>query len=100
MHELLRRAKVIKEDNVFFDKVNLQIEFIKSHPIFEVTIKPVCLFDQEHTTYKNIFFEKNQHLIKNLTSDLDRILKLLITGFRLKCQTHSDSQRNQSQCHA
>ena len=63
MDELLRRTGIARKDDSFFDQVDLQIEFVKSHPILEIAVKPVSLFHQDKAAGR-ILLQDRHHLAK------------------------------------
>lgn len=47
MHELLGRAGIGKENDILFREMDLEIEIVDRHPVPEVAVKAVGLFDQD-----------------------------------------------------
>ncbi|MER8517684.1 hypothetical protein NKH47_32950 [Mesorhizobium sp. M1060] len=47
MHELFRGSRVARQHHALLGKVDLDIEFVESHPILEVAVEAIGLLDQD-----------------------------------------------------
>nr|WP_284272097.1 hypothetical protein [Bradyrhizobium iriomotense] len=61
VHELLGGTRVPRENDALLHKVHLKFELIQRHPIFEIAIKPVGLFNQDGAD-AGMLFEILDHL--------------------------------------
>ena len=61
MHELLGGAGVARQDDVFLDQVDLDLELVEGHPVLEVAVEPVGLLDQQDADGR-MRLEEREHL--------------------------------------
>ena len=54
-------ARLARKDNAFLREVHLHVQFVHRHPIFEVSVEPVGLFDQHHAD-RRTRFQVGHHL--------------------------------------
>ncbi|OFW21780.1 MAG: hypothetical protein A3G21_09355 [Acidobacteria bacterium RIFCSPLOWO2_12_FULL_66_21] len=62
VHELLGRPRIVRQDHAFLDQVDLEIEVAYRHPVLDVPVQAVCLFDEEHWPRCGILLEEGNHL--------------------------------------
>jgi hypothetical protein len=47
VHELVGGARVVGEDDAFLDEVDFEVVLVWDHPVCEVAVEPVRLFDED-----------------------------------------------------
>ena len=48
VHELFRGSGVAGQDDAFLRQMDLHVLFVDGHPVLEISIEPVRLFNQQH----------------------------------------------------
>ena len=61
VHELLRGARLARQDDAFLGEVDLGVEFVDRHPVLEVAVEPVGLLDQQHA-HSRMRLQPGDHL--------------------------------------
>ncbi|MGA2435196.1 MAG: hypothetical protein ABSG25_07915 [Bryobacteraceae bacterium] len=52
VHEFLTGPRILGEDDVLFDEVNFDVEFIDSEPVLDVPVQPVGLLDKQDPAFR------------------------------------------------
>ena len=62
VHELVGGARVVGEDDAFLDEVDFEVELVEDHPVLEVAVEAVRLFDEDGPAGVAVLFEPREHL--------------------------------------
>ncbi len=90
MHELLRRPRVLRDDDVLLDEVDFEVQFVERDPVLEVAVEAVGLLDEQDAAGL-VLAEEREHLAEARAAgllgrlDIDELLQVRIPAKEIGC---------------
>jgi len=64
VHEFFRRPRVPRNNLVFLDEVDLNVQFVERDPVFGIPVQPVRLLRQDRSARCMVFRQIGEHLVE------------------------------------